>query len=301
MPAPSNNLIVLAAFWNESQFVEAALGQLRAINPAEIIFSDGCFDPNFSKNSNDGTLEALQDFVNVNSNAQLVSPIRRSRAYHIGSLLRWMMASHTRLSKQNLRWLLSYRSVSLYRLNQAATFNMMLRKSKVLKPGSWVTTYDADEFFPQTAVTALGALSKSAIFDRVLTQEVILERTEKGNSFRPSSLLRTWNTPHKVLSELRFFPTRQLWRPEYGLSENQTMGSTTDYFLGPFIHYKTRTPERATAAYLVGDREPPRLSQGQHPVCSEILTTERAHKDLDQLSNEFKLRRWGEIEKQPLN
>ena len=227
------------------------------MGPAEILLSDGCFDPAFPEQSTDGTLETLQEFVAHHSNARLVPTVRATRLTHVAKLLFWL-AKIPNVPRSFVFSLLSqFRTTALYRLNQAETFNSMLEKSEHLKPGSWVSTFDADEFFSRDAIAKFRSLNSSSEFDRGLTKEVIVKHKGKGTVIELTPNIRTWNTPHKVLSDIRFFPTRQIWRPEHGLSTSQPVGSSTDRFLGEFLHYKTRGAERAATTYQVGDRRAP--------------------------------------------
>jgi len=281
----SSSLILFASFWNERQFLDVSLRQLEAIDPAEILLSDGCFDPALPKQSKDGTLETLQEFVAQRSNARLVPAVRATRLTHLAKLMFWL-AKTTDVPRAFVFSLLSqFRTTSLYRLNQAETFNSMLEKSEHLKPGSWVSTFDADEFFSRDAIAKLRSLNGSADFDRGLTREVIVKRKGERTLIELTPNIRTWNTPHKVLSDIRFFPTRQIWRPEHGLSKNQPIGSSTDRFLGEFLHYKTRGAERAAATYQVGDRRAPDDLEIPSPPDFEALTREVIENDFGRLAS----------------
>ena len=48
-----NNIILMATYWNEAEFVKASLEQIDKIDPIEVIICDGCFDPKQPLNSTD--------------------------------------------------------------------------------------------------------------------------------------------------------------------------------------------------------------------------------------------------------
>ncbi len=114
-----NNIILLATYWNEIDWIKPSLEQIDKINPLEIIICDGCFDPNQPNNSTDGTREIIKRFVAERDNAQMVSTLRLSKINTIISLLKGNSKSKSYNILKPSRWLTTLRSArkNVYRLN----------------------------------------------------------------------------------------------------------------------------------------------------------------------------------------
>lgn len=57
------NITLLVTYWNEKEWVDVSLKQIKKINPKKIIICDGCFDSRKLNKSTDGTREIVQDFI----------------------------------------------------------------------------------------------------------------------------------------------------------------------------------------------------------------------------------------------
>ena len=127
------NIILLATYWDEIDWIKPSLEQIDKINPIEVIICDGCFDPKIKNpHSTDGTREIIAEWVAKHDNARLISPIRTNKTR---AFLR-LFSLHNKLSFKN--YLFPSRLFSAigglrksnYRINQALTFNMMISLSK---------------------------------------------------------------------------------------------------------------------------------------------------------------------------
>jgi hypothetical protein len=250
-----SKLILFGCYWNEIDWIEASLEQLRAINPDEVILCDGCFDPEYDVHSTDGTFEIIKEEVNRFDNYSLIEPSRiRSTEYHrlfpqtvmkIGIPLKYLVPV--------TKIYLSLYIHSDYRINQTFTFNKMITKSKLWKPGYWVMTYDCDQFYSDKIINDLNNLETFSDYDLLTADEYTF-----FNSF--SQYTDQWmerkrsNMPHKIRKDTFFKPTRNIIFFD-SFSEYLYEGNTNTKHLGNYFHYKLKKGNRLKKGYQLGDRE----------------------------------------------
>lgn len=257
----SSRLIVFACFLNEQRMLPHSLEQLDRMPAQEVHIADGCFDRKYSEHSGDGSYEILREFAAERDHVFLHRVARKSKTQNILSWIRYLLFP-PRLQKLAFAPTVAglFRTNN-YRLNQAATFNRMLRLSSAGN-SDWVMTYDADEYFDDGAFAAFAELHRFA--DVVPIRERTFVGDLKHEALRyPTTELRYWNIPHRVRPHMRFVPPRLIvwpvrgsWRKfrPYRLASAPTSGSPP---VGTLFHYKCFDPVRSEDAYRLGDRKPP--------------------------------------------
>lgn len=248
----------MATFWNEAEWLSAALKEIEAIDPAYVCVCEGNFDPAFPTHSTDGTKEILTDWVNAASNRMLFKPCE----YGSKKLKRLSLDTKVsgRLSyglKTRLKYALSAHRFHFYRLNQALTFANMARHSPEWKPGRWAMTYDADQFYSDEQIGIFRTLEKlpDEYCHVIATENTFLDSfDEYVNSYEK----RTWNNmPFRIANSMSVYPTRHFF--EDGLINSTPVHLRGEVLnAGRYFHYKFRnSKERADMTYQVGDRKPP--------------------------------------------
>ena len=127
-----NNVIILATYWNEIDWIRPSLAQIDKLDPLEVVICDGCFDERYPVHSTDGTREVIEEYTSNRQHAYLVSPVRLSRVRALIAL--WLghkhSPAHLRTGYARLRGALSSLRRHPYRVNQALTFNYMISITK---------------------------------------------------------------------------------------------------------------------------------------------------------------------------
>jgi hypothetical protein len=267
-----NDIIILAAYWNESELIEPSLAQIDAIDPIEVIISEGNFDPTVERPSDDGTREAIENFVDERDNAKMVSAKRPSRLKGVLEIAKGHSQSRLDDLLSIPKWVATYASckTAAYRLNQAVTFNYMASISDKWEPGKWVMTYDADQFYSDDMINNFSITNSE-------TDIGLLTGTELTffNSFReytPDYETRSYsNMPHKIYSDTFIRPTRGIClagqtRNDESVSDKIYNHHYVDHniktkHIGEYHHYKIPDidPERFQEGYKLGDRKKPDL------------------------------------------
>jgi cation diffusion facilitator CzcD-associated flavoprotein CzcO len=264
-----NNIILLATYWNERQWIKPSLKQICRIDPIEVIICDGCFDPNRQNRSTDGTREEIADFVADRDNAIMVSAQRPWGPRGVLSMFR----GHDHSSLRNMftipRINTLYKSArtASYRLNQALTFKHMISQSKRWEPGRWFMTYDADQFYSDETIDKFSLTAEETDYG-ILTAE---ERTffTSFDRYTTDYERRTYNNmPHKIYRDSMIQPTRDLvlegpTRTDQSLDsrwyEQWYIHHVRTKMIGTYNHYKIESldPSRFEEGYELGDRERP--------------------------------------------
>lgn len=276
-------LFVFACFLNERAMLPSSLEQLDLLPAHEIHIADGCFDRRFAEHSTDGTFEMLQGFAAERNNVVLHQVVRATKVHNILSWI-WFILFPPHPKKATFaRIATKLFQTNNYRLNQAATFNQMLRQSSA-RNSDWIMTYDADEYFDDAAVAAFSSLH---LFTDVVP---IRERTFVGGLTRealryPTTELRFWNVPHRVQPYMQFLPPRLIAWPvrrslqkrslrkpwPYRVASAPTSGPSP---VGTLFHYKFFDAVRSEEAYRLGDRKPPDMHR------LETTTVKAPHPDI---------------------
>lgn len=276
-------LTVLATFWNESYWLDACLKELDKIDPDYLVLCDGCFDPKEkSPHSTDGTREMLLDFTAAKNNSVVVNPVRHKRPAAILHVMRELGKLHrVAPMKQLTKALIKGIRTEEYRINQALTFNLMLRMSPFASAGNWLMTYDADQFYCDKLIDAMQSLRPNEKFDVLGSRELTF--FEDLNSFTEDHEKRWFNNlPHKIYNETTILPTRgvarlnneAVRRADLGYFSSLIQGYQSEpRLVGNVYHYKHFNIDRAEAGYRVGDRKKPVLENysfhpfhGTHPA-----------------------------------
>lgn len=285
----TNKLIVFATYWNEIDWVRSSLEQIDKIYPCEIIISDGCFDSRYPAHSTDGTREIIEKFVHARPHAFMIAPVRTNRLGVFVQLLRghgkgspWRVFTPARLKS-----LLTVFLFGQYRLNQALTFQRMIRLSRAWAPGWWFMTYDADQYYSDEMIEAFRNIEQFEPAALVCGHEMTF--FANFDYFTDLYELRHFNNmPHKILPGTNIMPTRDiviesfsaasLRRTNFMKSDRYT-SKVKSVSIGNYHHYKFRRRiDRTAQGYMVGDRKRPDVNQysmkpftGRHPEIVERL------------------------------
>ncbi|MCX7957120.1 MAG: hypothetical protein N2643_04420 [Endomicrobia bacterium] len=270
-----NNIIIFATYWNEKEWIEASLAQIDKINPLEVVICDGCFDPKYPLHSTDGTREILEKYASKRQNCKLISPLRMSYLQHYFYWFSMLPHEQRSYIYAKLKKAIYFHKLHLYRLNQAATFNYMIKISKNFSPGLWFMTYDCDQFYGDEVIESFKLCNDLNLPYDTLTAT---EYTFFGDFFHYTEEYETRdynNMPHRIYESTRFLPTRD---PVRIVNGKYRLYSEVSYkkFIGRIFHYKIRSKDRSELTYLVGDRKPPepqrcitQLYTGKHPTIVE--------------------------------
>jgi len=279
-----SQLILLASYWNECDWIDLSLEQIERLDPAEVIISDGCFDPRQEAHSTDGTREKIEAFVRWRGKtARMIDAVRNSRGRASLAMLRGLGPQRSNLKLPRLARALGQGPWrSLYRINQALTFGRMIQLSTKWQPGNWVMTYDADQFYGDEVLERLPDAMSSDDLGLLTARELTFrENLEECTEHYER---RTWNNmPHRIYQNTAVYPTRH-----FCLEGRVRARRYPDYVpskhLGHYFHYKFRGGQRLREGYRLGDRKPPRPEQwkgiqrfrGEHPrVIRDHLDTVR--------------------------
>lgn len=267
-----NNIILLATYWNEIDWLAPSLDQIDRIDPLETIICDGCFDPAYPLHSTDGTHQMLEQFVAARGNARLVSPVR----YPFSAALSAIFLGHAhsqryrRCTISRLRTVVSSSRLVAYRRNQALTFNHMISISRRWRPGRWCMTYDCDQFYPDAMIDNFSLVNEANNLGLLSGSELTFFADFR--QFTSDYTARTYNNmPHRIYANTTVIPTRQLILERW-LSRTLYCDSVPAQHIGSYFHYKLRSASRGEATYAVGDRRKPHIEaytftrlDGEHP------------------------------------
>jgi hypothetical protein len=266
-----NNLVLFATYWNEIDWVRPSLAQIDRIDPMEIVICDGCFDPRRPNRSTDGTREIIARFVDERPHARLIPAARLSRMAHYREWFRPLPHEEAGLlTGAKARMARTFHRYHLYRLNQMATFNSMIRLARRFRPGAWFMTCDSDQFYGEETLRAFAQVNEEVPFNLLTSREY----TFFGGFDRFTDAYETRdynNMPHRIFPDTRFIPTRHPARVVDGRYRIYSEFESKRY-AGPAYHYHLRPEERRAIGYALGDRRPPDESRtrtrpfsGQHP------------------------------------
>lgn len=265
-------LVIFATYWNEIDWIHASLEQINLINPEEVIICDGCFDPSQPNYSTDGTREVIEAFVAEQCNRKMISAIRLTRPQHI---LEWFRNLPHEITSPfaipRLRMLPRLMRENSYRLNQAATFNYMIRLSKCFAPNRWFMSYDCDQFYDDDMISKFKQLEEFEKINILVSQEKTFFGSFK--QYTEDYEQRDYNNmPHRAFPDTRFIPTRHPARPKKNRYMICSEFETAKYYAGWVYHYHIRSQEREKLSYNLGNRKPPSPERtitqpykGKHP------------------------------------
>lgn len=246
-----SEIVLFATYWNEIDWISISLNQIDEINPNKIFICEGNFDPKFQIGSSDGTKDILALYAKKNKNVKIISPIRKSKYYHI---IKWFFFYAKGLPlKQRLKRTYGILKTNIYRLNQTETFNAMLKMSK-LKENDWFMTVDADQFYSNTIIEDIKKINSSFNFDMISCKELTFFGDEKIAYEKFES--RDYNNmPHRYKNGLIFIPTRNpaiIYNNKFRVISEI---SKLKKFGGLVYHYKFKSKSRLIEGYNLGDRK----------------------------------------------
>jgi len=272
-----NNLILLATFWNEKDFVKASLEQIDRIDPVEGMICDGCFDPKKPLHSTDGTYEIIKEYIEKRQeqgkHARLINPQRKSFFKSFFLILRMNTKNNPLNMLRPSRWRILFNSINMhpYRLNQSITFNYMINKSKFWKPGRWFMTSDCDQFYSDEAIKSFEITGKNTKYGLLTAKEKTFFKD--FDSYVDNYDKRVCNNmPHKIYRNTVIFPTRRIALEQF-IRYRSYEDMVECMSVGTYFHYKLPKGGRFEKTYEVGDREKPIVESypvkkftGKHPL-----------------------------------
>ena len=281
-------LILLATYWNESEWIESSLKQIEALNPDLVILCDGCFDPSIKNYSTDITREKLKEYVNNHNNSILFEAVRKPKLSGLSYILRRGLSKKVSFSLFYLVFKHLLRT-NVYRVNQAVTFNMMLdeaisivSESNKANDDIWFMTIDADQFYSDEMIEKV---ANRTIFNTKSSLITAKELTfnESFSSLNDEYELRVWNNmPHKFYDYTLILPTRDISYIER-FKVSKYFESLPTISAGNYYHYKFRSDmKRYNDGYNLGDRKQPAGNRskdikpfsGEHPsIIKNLIKT----------------------------
>ena len=256
-----NNLIVIATYWNEKDWIDASLAQIDALNPKKVIIVDGCFDPKIENRSTDGTREKIEAWVKERDNAELINAVRQSRT----ASLRYLFWTNVNWRNWPLRILMTiyYNRTNVYRLNQASTFTKALCQAGT-QPGDWVTHSDSDQFYTDNVIRNIISEVNSSDSDaELLTANELTFFTDFKHYTTDYEKRNYNNLPYRMKKNTLIVPTRDVVSEKYPKPRMYGKDAAiVKKSVGTYHHYKFRPfdKERTAATYKVGDRKKPDTS-----------------------------------------
>lgn len=258
-----NNIILFATYWNEIDWIKPSLEQIDKIKPVEIIICDGCFDPTVPNYSTDGTREIIEKFVAKRNNARLISPIRVNRLQG----LFWLFIAHNKLPKKHYFYLSRFvfsllaSRKSMYKVNQALTFNKMISLSKYWEPGKWFMNYDCDQFYSDEMIERIKKYcNKENDLGLLIGDELtFFENFERYTTEYEKRKFN--NMPHRIYKNTWIIPTRGIVR-EFVLFYKYYIKCVKSKHIGHYFHYKfKKSKSRFEDGYKLGNRKKPDISK----------------------------------------
>lgn len=265
-------MIVLATYWNEIDWIELSLRQIDELDAEEVIVCEGCFDPKYPIRSTDGTRECIEEWAAKRNEVTIVSAMRVARWKTVSSVLRGAGPGLSLSPARLVHGVASLRK-SRYRINQAYTFSMMIRHSRLWRPGAWYMTIDADQYYPKDMISRFRNLCTPESDVGLLTAS---ERTfiSDFQHYTTDYEKRPYNNmPHRIHSRMFVRPTRDVLIDSWFRTFKHIEYYRTVH-VGEYFHYKFRPgdPNRTALTYAVGDRASPEWSEyalkefsGRHP------------------------------------
>ena len=277
-------IVLLGTYFNEKEFIDAALEQAKRLNADKTILCDGCFDPNFENRSTDGTREKIISFCDENENAFFFEAVRLGRIKHLFHTLLLLLRNRVNpFSRKALKALIDCFRLNKYRLNQAATFNKMAQASGLWSEGNWVMTMDCDQFYNDEMMAHLHEWMASDSYDAIVGTELTFFGS--FSEFTSTYERRDHNNmPHKIKDKTFFLPTRHMYTNCEGVLSTLRDSVGEAFHCGNMYHYRLRSEERELLTYQLGDRKPPeeertstKRFKGKHPrIVREMFIKENA-------------------------
>jgi hypothetical protein len=257
-----NNIILFATYWNEIDWIRPSLKQIEKLDPKEVIICDGCFDPRVTPvSSTDGTHEIIKEWVRKRKHARMMQPIRTNRLdafvklVYGNSKLPW----YHRLYPIHLAVALLSLKKSIYRVNQALTFNKMIAMSKTWRIGDWLMNYDCDQFYSDDMIKKIIAYCNGEVEADLLTGK---ERSffTGFDAYTEDYDKRVYNNmPHRIRKDMWIVPTREIVVEKPCMYKNY-LSAVKSKPIGHYFHYKfKKDSKRYKQGYQLGDRKAPQV------------------------------------------
>lgn len=269
-----DKLFVFATYWNEIEWIDLSLRQLELMKPYRVIICDGCYDDKREIHSNDGTYEKIKQFALSHMNVTIIEPVRYSKCGHILNWFKDINIQNLKAFRGRLYYLYLIFRCNKYRLNQAQTFNNMMRMSGI-EERDWFTTYDCDQFYSDDLISMVNNLQSLSAYDMIVGREKTF--FENFNSYTEKYELRDYNNmPHRYYKDVCFIPTRMPVRNIHGMYKIYSNTTKNKISSGNIFHYRIKSKTRINDGYTLEDRKPPSFERtkcinftGKHPSVIE--------------------------------
>ncbi|PTP29386.1 hypothetical protein [Vibrio splendidus] len=269
------DITLFATYWNEKEWIDTSLAQIKKINPKRVVICDGCFDSSKENRSTDGTRSKIKEFIKEYSGeAYFFEAIRVNKWKSLNFLSDCIRIDGSKVSLGDYYWSLRHiLRTNSYRINQAITFSMMM-KMVGLKEGDWFMTYDADQFYSDEIIRKFDDLGNENFpYDLLCANEYTF--FDDFDLYSDHYEKRKWNNmPHRLISGSRLLPTRdfKVKNSMFGMVNYYDIAKKIE--VGNYFHYKFREDKkRVVSGYELGDRKPPEKERaissikykGKHP------------------------------------
>lgn len=212
-------LVIFARFWNDADWLEAALEHIEAWRPDAVVFSEGCWDPKRPARSTDGTRERLERYASELPETHLIDNLRDDD----------------------------------YRVNQANTCNKAMQVADV-KPNDYVMVVDCDFYYNQEMINLTQSSMKNEQYDYAsIVQMNFWDSTEL---YYPRITKTSPQIPQRVFPGARWVPTCHLIVD--GCAVAHMKGAKCSSVMPLQFHYEgMREKQRLKDKYGVADRQSP--------------------------------------------
>lgn len=260
-PSETAGLVVLGAFWNDEAMLRRSMKEVEKLNPDLVLLAEGCFDHKKSSESTDATRQIMEEWARSDHRIKVWPVVRRPRWRHFQNDLAQFLNGGFGSGVGSLPLLIRRLTHSLYRLNQAATFNFLLQEAAKQKEIFWFMTYDADEFFDEPALESIRDIRTVGDYDLLTTREVVFWGSQQNLApWYPTIPFRTWNVPFRFKTGMRFLLTRELYQLDNEGRMKKAWLKARIAFIGATIHLKT-DKARILEGLELGDRKKPSSSR----------------------------------------
>ena len=248
----TTEFIVFATYWNEEELISHSLEQIERMRADWIYINSGCFDPNFQQESTDLTDTVLVNWAKQQGNVTIIQPSRKSK---VGAFFSYFLNV---VSPQILLPLIlripSLVRFSAYRLNQADTFNRMLKMARNSFGDSiWCCPIDSDQFFNDNTVDIISKRKWPNNVGYFSSKEMTFINSFNEFTFMHEN--RDYNNmPHFFDKSSFYYPTRHPSCVK-DLKIRLISQVSEPFKIDNYFHYKYRDSKRLEAGYSLGDRK----------------------------------------------
>ena len=214
-----DKFILLARFWNDSEWMDAALEHIDYWGADEIYICEGNWDKKFPARSIDDTLEKINSWAEGKLNVHIVENLRDD---------------------------------DNYRVNQAETSNLVMKLANI-ESGDWMMIVDCDHFYFKDDIDAYKECMERCVF--TYPKFKVYNFLDGINRYYEREDKNSSKLPYRVINGAKWIPTNHL-AIDGKMYESLNITFLPTTITG--YHYPlARTKKRLKDKYNIGDRESP--------------------------------------------